>query len=99
MYAETVTGTAKAFGVSASVLSAHLVEATATQLRGFKERDLSDVAPFAIFIDTIHRGGEAFMVGLCLDRDGTKKVLGFWEGATENHDMCEALLLDMERRG
>ncbi len=26
-------------------------------------------------------------------------ALGFWEGATENHDICEELLSDMERRG
>lgn len=98
-YAETVTNTAKAFGVSASVVSQHIIAATAGKLREFKERNLSDFMPFAIFIDTIHRGGEAFMVSLGIDVDGRKKVLGFWEGATENHEICEELLADMERRG
>jgi putative transposase len=69
------------------------------KLREFKERNLSDFRPFAISIDTIHRGGEAFMVSLGIDVEGRKEVLGFWEGATENHEICEELLADMERRG
>ena len=28
-----------------------------------------------------------------------KQALGFWQGATENHEICEELLADMERRG
>ena len=31
--------------------------------------------------------------------DGRKRVLGFWEGATENHEVCQELLSDLERRG
>ncbi len=26
-------------------------------------------------------------------------ALGFWQGATENHEICEELLGDLERRG
>ena len=98
-YAETVIGAAKAFGVSASTVSRHIVAVTAHNLREFKERDLSDLKPFAIFLDTIMRGGEAFMVCLGIDGGGVKKVLGFWQGATENHELCDELLSDMERRG
>jgi len=98
-YAETVVDTAKAFGVSAGSVSRHIVAITAKRLREFKERDLSDFEPFAVFIDTIHRGGEAFMVCLGIDVAGIKRVLGFWQGATENHELCEELLADMERRG
>ena len=65
----------------------------------FRERDLSDFKPFAIFIDTIHRGGEAFMVALGIEVGGKKRALGFWQGATENHVICEELLADLERRG
>jgi len=98
-YGETVMKTAHAFGVSPSSLSRHIIEATAAQLREFKERDLSDFTAFAVFIDTIHRTGEAFMIALGIDREGYKRALGFWEGATENHIICEELLADMERRG
>ncbi|PIY87295.1 MAG: hypothetical protein COY75_03535 [Nitrospirae bacterium CG_4_10_14_0_8_um_filter_41_23] len=98
-YAETVVEAAQAFGVSASSVSRHIIAATARQLQEFKERSLSDLVPFVIFLDTIHRGGEAFIIGLGIDRAGIKRVLGFWQGATENHELCEELLADMERRG
>lgn len=98
-YEETVTEAAKAFGVSPSSLSRHIINATAAQLKEFKERDLSDFTAFAVFIDTIHRAGEAFMVALCIDKGGYKRVLGFWQGATENHVICDELFADMERRG
>ena len=98
-YKETLLKTAQTLGVSPSAVSRHIVEMTTQKLREFKERDLSDIRIFALFIDTIHRGGEAFMVGLGIDLEGHKHVLGFWQGATENHEVCEELFLDMERRG
>lgn len=98
-YSETLVEASQAFGVSPSTVSRHLVEMTTQKLKEFKERDLSEIAPFAVFIDTIHRGGEAFLVALGIDAEGHKRVLGFWEGATENHEICEALLRDLERRG
>ena len=39
------------------------------------------------------------MVALGVDREGKKLPLGFWEGATENHEICEELLEELERRG
>lgn len=98
-YRETVVEAAKSFGVSASAVSSHIIAITTKKLKEFKERDLSDFNPFAVFIDTINRGGEAFMVCLGIDVEGKKRVLGFWQGATENHVLCEELLADMERRG
>jgi transposase-like protein len=98
-YEQTVTEACKAFGVTPSSVSRHLVEATARQLGQFKERRLDDFELFAIFLDTVHRGGQAFIVALGIDRKGSKSCLGFWEGATENHEICEQLLQDLERRG
>ena len=98
-YRETLMETAGAFGVSPGTVSRHVVEVTVQRLKEFKERGLSDIIPFAVFIDTIHRGGEAFLIALGIDTEGYKHVLGFWEGATENHEICEELFMDMERRG
>jgi transposase-like protein len=98
-YGETVVNTARAFGVSPSSVSRRIIEVTTQKLKGFKERDLSDLAIVALFIDTIHRAGEAFLVALGLDESGHKHALGFWQGATENHEICEELLIDLERRG
>jgi transposase-like protein len=98
-YRETVIDAAKAFGVSASSISNRIVEATSRRLKEFKERDLSELRVFAVFIDTIHRGGDAFIVSLGIDHEGHKHPLGFWQGATENSDICQELFMDMQRRG
>jgi putative transposase len=98
-YRETVVEAAQAFGVSPSAVSQHLLEVTTQKLTAFKERSLADFQPFALFLDTVHRGGVAFIVALGLAQDGHKRVLGFWEGATENHEICDALLADLEQRG
>ena len=98
-YSETVINTAGAFGVSANSVSRHIIASTAKKLSEFKERDLSEFKPFAVFIDTINRAGAAFMVSLGIDLAGEKQVLGFWEGATENNEVCKELFSDLERRG
>jgi transposase-like protein len=98
-YQETVIEAAGAFGVSASSVSRHIVAVTTRKLKEFKELSLSDFRAFAVFIDTVHRAGQAFMVALGIDTEGRKQVLGFWEGATENQEMCQELFADMERRG
>jgi transposase-like protein len=98
-YEQTVVNAAEAFGVSPSSVSRHLVTASAQKLKEFKERDLSDFKPFAIFLDTVHRGGRAFVVAVGLDQTGRKQALGFWEGASENHEVAQLLLVDLEQRG
>jgi transposase-like protein len=98
-YRETLINSAQAFGVSPSAVSERLVEATTQKLKAFKERRLEDFTPLAVFIDTVHRGGTAFVVGLGLDTMGQKRALGFWEGASENADTAQAMLADLEERG
>lgn len=97
-YSKTVTQAAKAFGVSPSSVSKRFVEASAKKLKEFLDRDLSTFNPFAILIDTVHRGGVAFIVALGLDINGNKLTLGFWEGATENSTITSQLFNDLERR-
>jgi transposase-like protein len=97
-YGATVTKAAEAFGVSSSSVSRHFVKASAKKLKEFVERDLSNFEPFAILMDTVHRGGIAFIVALGIDTRGNKQVLGFWEGATENSTITLQLLEDLERR-
>lgn len=49
-------------------------------------------------LDTVHRGGNAFITALGISTSGQKMVLGYWEGATENSDICNELFSDLERR-
>jgi len=37
-------------------------------------------------------------MALGVDLAGLKRVLGFWQGATENHAVCQELLEDLEAR-
>lgn len=97
-YKSTVVKAAEAFGVSPSSVSRHFVKASAKKLKEFVERDLSKFEPFAILLDTVHRGGVAFIVALGIDLKGDKQVLGFWEGATENSTITLQLFEDLERR-
>lgn len=74
------------------------MKASAKRLKEFVERDLSKFEPFAILLDTVHRGGVAFIVALGINKIGQKQVLGFWEGATENSTITLKLFEDLERR-
>lgn len=98
-YEETVLDAAQAFGVSPSAISQKMVTVTAQKLKAFQERPLGAFKPFAIFLDTIHRGGEAFLVALGVDVEGQKMALGFWQGSSENAAIGQTLLADLERRG
>jgi len=63
-----------------------------------------DVAEL-FFKQGVQRGEIELLVGvlqrapLGIDAAGVKIPLGFWEGATENHEICAELLEDLERRG
>jgi putative transposase len=98
-YKTTVVKAAEAFGVSPSSVSRHFIKASAKKLKEFLERDLSKFETFSILLDTVHRGGIAFIVALGIDRGGMKMVLGYWEGSTENSTITNELLADLERRG
>ena len=96
---ESVLEAAQAFGVSPSSVSQKMVALTAQNLKAFQKRSLAGFTSFALFLDTIHRGGEAFLVALGVDVSGRKMALGFWQGSSENHEICEALFRGLERRG
>jgi len=98
-YRETVEDVSQGFGISPSSISNRLVEATAKKLKELRERDLSAFQPFAVFLDTVHRGGVAFVVALGVDILGKKQALGFWEGSTEHQEIVRSLFSDMESRG
>lgn len=96
---ETVIDTAASFGVKKSSVSNHIVELTSKKLQEFLDRDLSDFETFAVVMDSIHRHGHAFIVALGIDKQGFKRVLGFWQGATENGDVAKMLIDNLESRG
>lgn len=98
-YQGALDGLLEEFGISKSSISRHLKEATMVRLKELQERSFDCIDPFALFIDGYHIGGAVFIVGLLIDTQGKKHVLGFWEGATENHEICIELLNNLEDRG
>jgi len=98
-YQGTLDGLLDDFGLSKSSISRHLKESSAQQLKMLRERSLKEIEPFAIFIDGYHIAGKVFVVGLAIDLQGKKHVLGFWEGATENSEICQELFNHWESRG
>jgi len=98
-YQGVLDGLLEEFGISKSSVSRHLKEATLAQLKELQERSFDRVDPFAIFLDGYHIGSTVFIVGLLVDTRGKKHVLGFWEGATENHEICIELFNNLEDRG
>lgn len=53
----------------------------------------------ALLIDGIEFAGQVLVVALGVAADGTKHVLGLWQGATENATVVKALLEDRVARG
>ena len=87
------------FGLSRAIISRHLKEATMEQLKEIQARSLMGVNSLAIFLDGYHIGSQVFIEGLAVDEYRRKHVLGFWEGATESHEVSIELLNNLEDRG
>jgi len=98
-YEEVLAHTGEKFGISKSAVSQKVVRSTLKQLKELQERSLGHIEPFALFIDGVHKAGTVVVAAIAVDCKGEKYVLGLWEGATENHEVCEALLSDLENRG
>jgi transposase-like protein len=50
-------------------------------------------------IDGVEYAGETMIEALGITEDGVKRVLGLRQGATENAQVCAALLEDLRERG
>lgn len=86
-------------GTTRSSVSRRFVDVTMKQMREWMERPLGELDLKAIFIDGIHFSEHVILIALGVDANGTKHVLGLWEGATENGAACRALLSNLTTRG
>jgi transposase-like protein len=98
-YRKTLEELTDAVGVSRSVVSRHIIEATEADIKALCERDLSELDVSVLVIDGMPLDGQMTIVALGVESSGKKHVLGFREGATENAEVCKGLLEDLANRG
>ena len=94
--AESIPG---AIGLSRSTVSRSFVKATAAQLKGFQERDLSSESYVALFLDGKTFADDTMVIALGITEDGTKRFLGFVETSTENERVLREFLGSLTDRG
>ncbi len=98
-YRRAVETVLDGYGIEKSSVSRHFVRATAKQLGELCERRLEELALVALLIDGIEFAGQVMIVALGVAEDGSKHVVGLWQGATENTTVVKALLEDLVARG
>jgi transposase-like protein len=94
--AEAVPG---AIGLSSSTVSRSFVEASASQLRGFQEREFSDEDYVAVFLDGKTFADATMVLALGITMSGEKRILGFVETDTENEKVLAPFLRSLIERG
>jgi putative transposase len=87
------------FGVAKSSVSRDFVRASAADLKALAERRFEGVHFPVVMIDGVEYAGETMVVALGIMEDGVKRILGLRQGATENAEVCTALLEDLGQRG
>jgi transposase-like protein len=98
-YEGVIESAAEGFGVKRSSVSRAFSTASAQKITELRERRLDDTRFPVVFIDGIGWAETTMVVALGISEDGSKRVLGFREGATENGEVCKALLEDLVERG
>jgi len=98
-YAGVLEDVCEGYGIEKSSVSRHWKAASSRQLQEMMERSLRDLDLCVLFLDGKEFHDFLLVVALGVDRDGRKHVLGLWPGATENAEVCGALLDDLLERG
>ncbi len=87
------------YGISKSAVSRQWRAASAATLQGLCERPLGELDLVVLMLDGIRFGDVVLAVGLGLDAQGRKHLLGLWQGDTENTTVVGEWLDDLIRRG
>jgi putative transposase len=98
-YEGVVEDLCEGYGIAKSSVSRHWKAASAEALAELAERSLAELDLVVLMIDGIGFGDYLFIVALGIDAEGRKHILGLWQGATENAEVCGGLLEDLIRRG
>lgn len=89
----------KSFGTSKSAVSRRFVDATSVEFENIMSQSIASLDIQALMLDGVTVAGHTIIVALGFDSRGNKHVLGLWEGATENAEVCKSLLANLVERG
>jgi len=98
-YEDVVDMAREGFGVKKSSVSRSFVKASAKVAQELAERHFDGIRFPVIYIDGTPYAGETMIAAMGITEDGTKRLLGVRQGATENAAVCTALLEDLCSRG
>ena len=84
---------------SKSAVSRRFVSATKEQLAECLSKPLAGTEIVTVMLDGIHFGDHLVVIAVGIDTGGNKQILGFWEGSTENSEVCLSLLNNLVERG
>ena len=85
--------------IGRSAVSRRFITHTEHKLTQLLSQSLSGLEMSVLMIDGVHFGDHVVLVAMGIDGQGNKRVLGLWEGATENAAACKALLANLAERG
>lgn len=98
-YEGLIDGICDGYGVRRSSVSRHWKAASAKELDQLVRFPLGDLDIPVIMIDGVGFHEHLLIVALGVLADGRKRIVGLWQGATENAQLCKDLLADLVDRG
>jgi putative transposase len=98
-YGDAVRQFTEAYGLEKSTVSEHFIEASRVKLKQLMEQRLEKKKFCALLVDATPFQGQQMVAALGIGCDGTKTILGIWQGATENATVVGELLGDLMNRG
>lgn len=98
-YDPVVRESAPSFGISKSAISDRFKNVSGQRAQDLRKRDLSKLRLCALMVDGVEFRKELFAVALGIDKTGSKTILGYHQGATENRQICDRLLEGIAARG
>jgi transposase-like protein len=98
-YGEAIRQFREAYGLDKSVVSEHFIESSRVKLKEMMERRLDKLRLCALLIDATPFAGQQMVAAMGINENGTKTILGLWQGATENATVVGELLGDLASRG
>jgi putative transposase len=86
-------------GIGRQSISNRGIEEMTKQLEVFKNRSFGKQEFVVVFMDGVGLADRLFVTAVGVDKTGSKHVLGFEQGSTENSGICRRLLSNLIERG